>query len=40
MAANRMAKFEVFIGTWNTTGRVLETESNPAGDLIGTDTYR
>jgi hypothetical protein len=40
MSANRMTKFEVFIGTWNTTGEVLETEANPAGILSATDTYR
>lgn len=40
MPANRMSKFEVFIGTWNTTGEVLETESNPGGTLFATDTYR
>jgi hypothetical protein len=35
-----MSKFEVFIGTWNTTGEVLETEASPAGALSATDTYR
>jgi Protein of unknown function (DUF1579) len=40
MPANRMTKFEVFIGTWNTTGEVLETEASPAGILSATDTYR
>src|SRR5688572_20439085 len=40
MPANRMTKFEIFIGTWNTTGAVLATETNPAGALIATDTYR
>lgn len=40
MPANRMSKFEVFIGTWNTSGEVLETEANPAGVLSATDTYR
>lgn len=35
-----MSRFEVFIGTWNTTGEVLETESSPAGVLSATDTYR
>ena len=40
MPANRMSKFEVFIGTWNTTGEVLETEASPAGILSATDTYR
>ena len=38
--ANRMSKLEVFIGTWNTTGEVLETGANPAGNLVATDTYR
>lgn len=40
MQANRMAKFEVFVGTWNTTGEVFETEASPAGLLSATDTYR
>ena len=40
MPANRMSKFEIFIGTWNTTGEVLETEAGPAGVLSATDTYR
>lgn len=40
MPANRMSKFEVFIGTWNTTGEVLETEAGPTGTLSATDTYR
>lgn len=40
MAANRMARFEPFIGTWNTTGEMLATESSPAGTLSATDTYR
>ncbi len=40
MPATRMAKFEVFIGTWNTTGEVLATESDPAGILSATDVYR
>jgi hypothetical protein len=35
-----MSKFEVFIGTWNTTGEVLETEASPAGTLSATDTYQ
>lgn len=35
-----MARFEVFIGTWNTTGEVLATAANPAGTLVATDTYR
>lgn len=40
MPANRMTKFEVFIGTWNTTGEVLATHASPAGVLVATDTYR
>lgn len=40
MAANRMSCLDVFIGTWNTTGDVLKTESAPADTLSGTDTYR
>jgi Protein of unknown function (DUF1579) len=35
-----MSRYEVFIGTWNTTGEVLETEAGPAGTLSATDTYR
>ena len=40
MPANRMSRFEIFIGTWNTTGEVLETEASPAGTLSATDIYR
>jgi len=40
MAANRMSRLTVFIGTWNTTGEVLETEAGPASTLAATDTYR
>lgn len=40
MPKNRMSKFEVFIGTWNTSGTVLGTESSSAGVLAATDTYR
>lgn len=40
MAANRMARLEVFIGTWNTTGEVLATEDAPTTTLSATDTYR
>ena len=40
MAANRMSRFEIFIGTWNTTGEVLATEDAPASTLSATDTYR
>ncbi|WP_310317237.1 DUF1579 family protein [Hydrogenophaga palleronii] len=35
-----MSKFEVFIGVWNTTGEVLETQTSPAGTLSATDTYQ
>jgi hypothetical protein len=35
-----MSRFEVFIGTWNTTGEVLETDAGTAGILSATDTYR
>jgi hypothetical protein len=40
MPASRMSKFEVFIGTWNTTGQVFETQASAAGTLTATDTYR
>ena len=40
MPTNRMSKLGIFIGTWNTIGEVLETEANPAGRLVATDTYR
>jgi hypothetical protein len=40
MPANRMARFEIFIGVWNTRGEVLETEAARAGVLMATDTYR
>jgi len=40
MASDRMSRFEVFIGTWNTTGKVLATEDAPATVLAATDTYR
>lgn len=39
MSRTRMSRFEVFIGTWNTTGTVLETALNPAATLAATDTY-
>jgi hypothetical protein len=35
-----MARFEVFIGTWNTVGEVLATPAGPAGRLSATDSYR
>ena len=40
MATRRMSRLELFIGTWNTTGEVLETEEAPATRLSATDTYR
>ena len=40
MPQNRMSRFELFIGVWNTTGEVLATDANPAGALVATDTYR
>ncbi|HEY6555768.1 MAG TPA: DUF1579 family protein [Polyangiaceae bacterium] len=40
MAVNRMSRFEIFIGTWNTSGEVLKTEGGPATTLSATDTYR
>jgi hypothetical protein len=40
MAPNRMSRFEIFIGTWNTTGEVLAVDDAPATVLIATDTYR
>ena len=35
-----MARFEVFIGTWNTRGEFYETDDAPATTLSATDTYR
>lgn len=40
MALVEMARFEIFIGTWNTTGEVLATDEAPATTLSATDTYR
>ena len=40
MPPNRMSRFEIFIGTWNTTGEVLAVDDAPATVLIATDTYR
>lgn len=40
MPDSTLSKLEVFIGTWNTTGEVLETAVNGAGTLVATDTYR
>jgi hypothetical protein len=40
MASTRMARFDIFIGTWNTAGDVLATDEAPATTLSATDTYR
>lgn len=40
MSANRLSRLEIFIGVWNTTGEVLETEAASATELSATDTYR
>jgi len=40
MAQNRMERFAIFIGTWNTTGEVYATDLSPATTLSATDTYR
>jgi len=40
MSKNRMSRFELFVGVWDTTGEVLETDAGPAGNLVATDTYR
>jgi hypothetical protein len=40
MIKNRMRRFGVFIGTWNTSGEVFATELSPAATLTATDTYR
>ena len=34
-----MSRFNVFIGTWNTTGNVFPIGDSPRTDLIATDTY-
>ncbi len=40
MSKDRMARFDIFIGTWNTTGDVLATEDAPANTLSATDVYQ
>ena len=40
MAVDRMKRFEIFIGTWNTRGEVLATRFGPGGTLNATDVYR
>jgi Protein of unknown function (DUF1579) len=39
MPKNPMARFEIFIGLWNTTGNVLAIGDSPATVLSATDTY-
>jgi hypothetical protein len=34
-----MSKFEIFIGTWNTAGKVHALDKTPATTLTATDTY-
>jgi hypothetical protein len=29
MPSNKMSRYEIFIGVWNTTGEVLETDAGP-----------
>ena len=40
MAKDRMDRFDIFIGVWNTHGQVLETDDTPAGTSWATDIYR
>ncbi len=40
MAKSQMARFEIFIGTWNTSGNVLAIDDAPATVLSATDSYR
>jgi len=40
MSKNNMAKFDIFIGTWNTQGEVFSIADAPATSLSATDTYR
>lgn len=35
-----MARYEVFIGVWNTRGHVRAFEDAPATVMVATDTYR
>jgi hypothetical protein len=35
-----IADLGIFVGTWNTTGEMLATASQPATRLVATDTYR
>ena len=38
MPPNRMSRFEIFIGTWNTTGEVLAVDDAPA-TVLGPDSH-
>ena len=40
MSVNKMSRFAVFIGVWNTAGEVLDTDGAATGSLVATDTYR
>lgn len=40
MAKTHMAQYEIFIGTWNTTGNVLAVGAASPTNLVATDTYR
>lgn len=35
-----MRPYDIFLGIWNTTGDVLETDAAPATTLFATDIYR
>jgi hypothetical protein len=39
MRGNRMSKFAIFIGTWNTTGEIRAIGKEGAAILSATDTY-
>lgn len=39
MRGNRMSRFSIFIGTWNTTGEIRATGKEGAAILSATDTY-
>jgi hypothetical protein len=39
MRGNRMSKFAIFIGTWNTTGEIRAIGKEGAAVLSATDTY-
>jgi hypothetical protein len=40
MPKNRMVRYEIFIGTWNTSGNVLAVGDATATTLSATDIYR